>query len=278
MPPTQCVTAIAAQAVRTVLRPPAFSLIWGVGLLGLVAVALELALAAARLVIYAVSLRRAEVVYLRIRLPQTTAGRGATSSGRDPGTDLLRAIHELLPARGGPWLALTLGARPDEPAELCVAVGGGSRREREGWAAALRKVVAGQSPEALVEVAPDPLAARLAPGARVAWRVWLPSQPPAYPLRLHTDTDRTDMLGPLAAAVAPRVGTSYGEVQIVLRPHRGWDLTQDHLRAGPRARGDAPAAGGHLAGDRGRPAAAAGEAPGEGRHRPRLRVRRGASQ
>lgn len=226
MSPTERATAIAAQAVRAVLRPPAFSLIRGVAIVGLAAVALELTLAAARIVAHAASLLRAEVVYLRIRLPQTTAGRGVTVGGRDPGTDLLRAIHELLPARGAPWLALTLGARPDEPADLGVAVGGGSRREREGWAAALRKVVAGQSPEALVEVAPDPLAARLAPGARVAWRVWLPSQPPAYPLRLHTDTDRTDLLGPLTAAVAPRAGTSYGEVQIVLRPHRAWDLTQ----------------------------------------------------
>jgi hypothetical protein len=224
--PLERVATIGAQVVRTVLRPPVATAIWGVALAGLGAVALELSLAAARLVVQSLAQRRAGGLTLRIRLPLTSGPRGVSTSGRDPGGDLLRAVHELLPAQGGPWLALTLGAHPDEPAELGMFIGGGSARQRETWAAALRKVIGGIAPEALIELTPDPLAAALEPGRLVAWRTWLPAQPPAYPLRLASDSERSDLLGPLAAAVAPRVGTRYGEVQIILRPRRDWELAQ----------------------------------------------------
>lgn len=224
VPPLERLQATGVQAIRRVLQPPVATGIWLIAFTGMTAVALELALAALRIIRHQLRMSRAACVALRVRLPHSLlTGRGA--SGQD-GSDLLRAIHDVLPSQGAPWLVLTISARPDEPAELGMTIGGGSTHQRATWVAALRKIIAGSAPEAFVEVVDEPLTHLLIPGRLLVWRDWLPAQPPSYPLRLLTDTARADLLGPLAAAVAPRAGTMYSTVQIILQPRRDWDLTQ----------------------------------------------------
>jgi hypothetical protein len=161
-----------------------------------------------------------------------------TARVSETGADLFRALHRQLPTPNiwlgqAPWLTLTLSARPDEPVELGVVIAGGTAKQRASWAAALRKTVQGLAPDAVVETRPDPLAAVLSPRSVATWTEWRPALPPIYPLRLHDDCEGGSLFGPLVAALQPRQGVVYTEVQLALRPRRD----DTHLAQGWRAAG-----------------------------------------
>src|SRR5262245_62916154 len=77
-----------------------------------------------------------------------------------------------------------------------------------------------QLPGAQIDEVADPFVAALAPGVTVAWREYGLKLPPHYPLRFLDDIAGSDLLGPLAAALAPR-GVLRTEGQIVVRPATG---------------------------------------------------------
>jgi DNA polymerase III delta prime subunit len=227
------VTGGVAAVLQLTLLPPGVIVVQGIGAFGLSVLALELSIAALLLVAQTTRLRRQSGTLLRIRLPQ----RLREQRMADTGADLLRALHRQIPPHGvalgnAPWLALTLTGHADEPVTLGAWIAGGSARQRDGWAATLRKTVEGLAPDAVIDVRPDPLAA-LTPGHIVAWATWQLALPPHFPLRLHDDRDTGDLLGPLVAALHPQPGVAQTEVQIILQP-RPEDV---HLAHGWRADG-----------------------------------------
>jgi hypothetical protein len=72
--------------------------IWGIGLLSLSTLGLDLLLASGLLAVQSLRMRRRSSLYLRIRTPQTITSRTISSSYQSAGEDLFRAAHELLPA------------------------------------------------------------------------------------------------------------------------------------------------------------------------------------
>ena len=219
--------------ITTALQPPGLFLFEGALLTGLSGIALELLLAVLLLLHQTGYTLRSGRLVARIRLPHHE--RTANS-----GVDLFRALHHQDLATGlwpghGPWLSLTLSARPDEPVDMGLVLVGGTATQRHNWAAAIRKTVQGFVPDALMELTTDPLEAALKPGCVLCWREWVPALPPIYPLRLHDDHQASDLIGPLAAALQPRQGVLLTELQLVLRPRpRDTDLTQGWRAAGLR--------------------------------------------
>lgn len=221
--------AIVGVLVRGVLLPPGVALVEGLAALGLVIIGLELCVAALLLVLQTAVMGWQGRLALLVRIPNRP-----TARVYETGADLFRALHRQLPTPNlwlgqAPWLTLTLGARPDEPVELGVVVAGGTAKQRASWAAAIRKTVQGLAPDAVVEVRPDPLAAALTSRRVATWTEWRPALPPVYPLRLHDDREAASLFGPLVAALQPRQGVAYTEVQLALRPRpddthlgRGW--------------------------------------------------------
>ena len=237
IPATTRLAATGAHVVRVVLRPPGLIAVRGIGITGLVAIALELFIAAVLLVVQTTRMRILGGTYLRIRTRQTTTLHSA-GSRHNAGEDLFRAAHDMLPTMGmltgrAPWIACTLVGRPDEPVELGAAVGGDAR-QRTVLAGSLRKIIVGQAPEAVVDERPNPLAAAIRPGSVVAWGDFSLALSPSYPLRFHSDVEHSDLLGPLAAALTPRAGVLHTEVQIVVRARKDWELTRGWRAAGTR--------------------------------------------
>jgi hypothetical protein len=234
---TTRLAATSAHVIHTVLRPPGFVAVWGIGIAGLTAMALELFIAALLLVVQTMRMRGVERTYLRIRTPRTTTLH-STGARSGAGADTFRAVHDMLPTNGmltgrAPWIACTLVGRPDEPVELGAAIGGDAR-QRTIVAGSLRKIIVGQAPEAVVDERPDPLTAAIEPGAVVAWCDFSLALSPSYPLRLHSDVEHSDLLGPLAAALTPRAGVRHTEAQIIVRARKDWELTRGWRAAGTR--------------------------------------------
>lgn len=213
---------MVAHALLALLRPAMLRWLWcgvlsGLGLLGAELV-LMLLLPALRLR----NERSAARVLLHVRaLP---AQGDATVDG-----DLLRSLHSLVPVRSlaalvgrAPWLALTLHGRPGEPIALGIVVAAPTPSQLAQLRAAVRAAVVGHAPGALVEAGDDPLVASALPGMRLAWRPFRLSGPLALPLRTLADAEG-DPLGPLASALRP-TDVAYTEIQLALRPLRGWAL------------------------------------------------------
>jgi hypothetical protein len=174
------------------------------------------------------------ITYLLVRATMPSV---SPTSGRMAGTTMpsgdqfFRAIQQAIPCgtrserfRGrAPWVAFTLTGIPDTPIAMGVVVADPHAQRRAETALALRAIIQGQLPGAQVDETPDPLLAGLAPGVIVAWREYGVRLPPHYPLRFLDDIAGSDLLGPFAAALAPR-GTHCTEAQIVVRPARGWAL------------------------------------------------------
>lgn len=227
------VVAMGGLLVRGILRPPGVVVVEGLAALGLVVIGLELSVAALLLVLQMMTVPWQGRLALLVRIPNRP-----TARVNETGADLFRALHRQLPTPNiwlgqAPWLTLTLGARPDEPVELGVVVAGGTAKQRASWAAAIRKTVQGLAPDAVVETRPDPLAAALTSGRVATWTEWRPALSPIYPLRLHDDHEATSLVGPLVAALQPRQGVAYTEVQLALRPRPD----DTHLARGWRAAG-----------------------------------------
>lgn len=227
------VAGIGAALIRLLLLPPGLIVIQSLGVLGLTVIGLELSVAAFVFVVQTALLRRQAGISLRVRVPQPA---GARAGAIDTGADLLRALHRQLPATGAalgqaPWIALTLGARPDEPVELGVVIAGGTPAQRRSWAAAVRKTIQGLVSDAVIDERADPLAEACRPGRIAAWTEWRPALPAAYPFRLAEDRGQADLLGPLVAALQPRQGVAYTELQLVLQAR----LDDVHLARGWRA-------------------------------------------
>lgn len=219
--------AFAGVGLRALYTPPGLWALGGLVVLGLLALALELAANAVLLVVQRYAATRVGHSCFRLRVPQPLAGRGGQKSAN--GDDFFRAVHRLLPHYGAqtgqaPWLTLTLGSQPDEPVEFGLVLSGGRESQRTSWGAALRKIMMGLDPGALVDEQSDPLLAAVQPGSVVLWREYTLFHPPSYPLRLPDDT-QGDLLGPIVAAVRGRTSTRYSEYSVTVRPRHDWDLT-----------------------------------------------------
>jgi hypothetical protein len=226
------VAATAGLLVRAVVLPPGMLVVQGSALLGLSVIGLELSCAALVLVWQRLIMGRQQRLVLLIRLPYRPTARTTETS-----SDLFRALHQHLPATNiwsgqAPWFTLTLSARPDEPVALGIVLSGGTNAQRTSRAAAVRKTIQGLAPDAVIEEQADALANALTPGCTLATTNWHPALPAIYPFRLHDDQASGDLMRALAAALHPRQGVAFTELQLALRPRRD----DAHLAKGWRAR------------------------------------------
>lgn len=225
---------------------------------GAAALALELACCAAWLAIERRRLDRAGHDYLRIRTL-----RPQSRTRAQPPADaaaLWRGMHAALqsPASGrpAPWVALTLHARPDEPAALGAMIAGGAGMRRS-LAHALTAALLAHDPEAVIDKADDPLAGALRHGGILCWQELALTRPPHFPLRA-ADEFAHDPLGALAAALRLPSSVEYAEIQLILRPrhepaHAPWRILARRrtaaLRRAPSTATEAQALEQKLAGE-----------------------------
>lgn len=219
-----------AGAVLPVIRSPWIR--WVV-LAGCVLLLGELTLTAVVLVWSQLCAPRPDGTSLRIRAPRGSTPRSAAGSARAPGEDLFRALHGLFPPGSPVRLTCLLTGRPDQLSELGLHLAGGTPEQRAAAATALRKLVLGQLPDAVVDERPDALAEALRPGVWLAWCDIVLRRAPHYPLRFSHDAAH-DLLGPLVAALQPPAGVTHTEVHLVLRARRDWTLTEGWRAAGLR--------------------------------------------
>jgi hypothetical protein len=230
----ETVAPVIASVTLAVLTPRIVADLGKIGVLGVCLMLGEALLAAWGMARQRRNLPRTPTTYLLLRATMPTF---SPSSGRMGGTSapsgdqFYRALQQALPAvaRGdrhagtAPWVAFTLTGLPDRPIELGVVVADRRDKRRAEMANAIRAIMQGQLMGAQLDEAPDPLSAALAPGVTVGWREYGLRLPAHYPLRFLDDIEGSDLLGPLAAALAPR-GTLRTEAQIIVRPARRWAL------------------------------------------------------
>ncbi len=223
-----------ASIAQAVLSP---RIIAGLGKLGIFGVCLmlgEALLAAWGMARQQRNLPRTSITYLLLRapLPSVSPASGRMGGTSTPSDDqFYRALQQALPqstrsdrhAGTAPWVALTLSGIPDRPIELGVVVADRRSQRRAELANAIRAIIQGQVIGAQLDEAPDPLRAALRPGITIGWREYGLRLPAHYPLRFVDDIAGSDLLGPLAAALAPR-GTLRTEAQIIVRPAKRWAL------------------------------------------------------
>jgi hypothetical protein len=217
----------APQLVRWLYAPPRSTLLWLIAALDIALIAAEVGLNIWVLFYQARRMRSIPTTYLRVRAPAppiSMSGRALGAGGTPSGDQFFRAIQkDGIPLHfwrrftgTAPWVAFTLTGLPDEPIELGIVVASTSDRQREDMAMAIRTVIQGQAPGAQLEQHPDPLIAALEIGEHprvVGWCDYGIALPPHYPLRFVEDIEGSDLLGPLAAALAPH-GTLRVEAQI----------------------------------------------------------------
>ena len=228
------VASLLAGAVPALLKPAWVRAAGWIGVSGVYLMLAELVLGVWGQSRQRRALPRMPASYLMVRAPLPSvglvAGR-ATSTATPSGDQFFRALARALPAGTrrerfagtAPWVALTLTGLPDQPVELGVVIADHDSRRRAETAHAIRAIIQGQLPGVQVDMLPDPLAAALRAGAQVAWREYGLRLPPQYPLRFLDDIAGSDLLGPLAAALAPR-GVERTEAQMTLRPAHHWAL------------------------------------------------------
>ena len=177
------------------------------------------------------ALPRMPITYLLLRAgqPGFSAASGRMAGASTPsGDQFFRAIQQAIPpavpsdrfAGRAPWVAFTLTGVPDMPIALGIVIADPHDRRRAETVMAIRAIVQGQLPGTQVDELPDPLLSALTPGVSVAWREYGLKLPPHYPLRFLDDIEGSDLLGPFAAALAPR-GVLRTEAQIIVRPAHG---------------------------------------------------------
>ncbi|HWQ14605.1 MAG TPA: ATP-binding protein [Roseiflexaceae bacterium] len=204
-----------------------------IGYISLVLIAAELVLNLYWAVRQPRRMRQVPTTFIRVRAPAppaTQTGRPAASA-KATGDQFFRAIQkevisfQWLERFSGhaPWVAFTLTGIPDDPVELGIVVASRSPKERRDMEMAIRTIIQGQAPGSQIEVYDDLLGQALAPGVTVAWREYGLKLPGQYPIRYLEDIEGSDLLAPLAAALAPH-GTLRTEAQIILRPANDWRL------------------------------------------------------
>jgi hypothetical protein len=220
--------------VASVLQEPVIGLaFWWTAMVGLCAMAAEAALAGACMAVQAQQLRRLPRSYLLLRAqaPSGSPSSGRTGGASATGDEFYRALQLAIPegtwwarlAGRAPWVALTLTGLPDRPAEIGFIVADANGQRRADTVMRIRTTIQGQSPGAQVDEVPDPLTAAVSPGVLIAWREYGLRLPSHYPLRLLDDIEGSDLLAPLAAALAPH-GVLRTEAQIIVRPANRWAL------------------------------------------------------
>ena len=233
--PHDPIAGVFASALITVLTPRIVSDLGRAGVLGAAFMLAEATLAALGMWMQRRRTARTPGTYLLVRasLPATSASSGRTAaSGTPSGDQFFRAIQQALPPgtpseryRGSaPWVAFTLTGIPDRPIAMGVVVADGNARRRAETVAALRAIIQGQLLGAQVDEVADPFQSALTPGVQVAWREYGLKLPAPYPLRFLDDIAGSDLLGPLASALAPR-GVLRTEAQVIVRPAKGWALS-----------------------------------------------------
>ncbi|NTV61914.1 MAG: ATP-binding protein [Oscillochloris sp.] len=223
---------LLAHGLTALLRPPVIGWLQIGALLGLGLLGVELMLWGVIPLIRTRNELRAVRALLHVQALPATGNASADS-------DLLRSLHALIPVRPlaaligrAPWLALTLHGRPGMPVELGIAVAAPDQQQLEQLNAAVRAAVVGHAPGAFVEVADDPLVQPTLPSITLAWRAFRLSGPLDLPLRTLADAEG-DLLGPLMSALRP-TDVLYTELQLALRPLRGWALNAGWRAAGLR--------------------------------------------
>jgi hypothetical protein len=232
--PHDPIAALLASAAITALTPRVVTDAGLLGVLGAYLMLAEAVLATFGMWAQRQQMARTPITYLLVRASQPTfsalSGRMA-ASGTPSGDQFFRAIQQALPTGTpserywgrAPWVAFTLTGIPDRPIEIGVVVADTNARRRAETVAALRAIIQGQLIGAQVDEVADPLLAALMPAVQVAWREYGLKLPAHYPLRFLDDIAGSDLLGPLAAALAPR-GVLRTEAQIIVRPAKGWAL------------------------------------------------------
>jgi hypothetical protein len=232
--PHDPIAALLASGAIVVLTPRVVADLGRIGALGAYLMLVEAVLACVGMWAQRRRMGRMPMTYLLVRASQPTfspsSGRMGTSS-TPSGDQFFRAIQQAIPSGtrserycgSAPWVAFTLTGLPDRPIELGLVVADAKAQRRVETVAALRAIMAGQLLGAQVDETPDPLLSAITPGVRVAWREYGLKLPPQYPLRFLDDIAGSDLLGPLASALAPR-GVLRTEAQIIIRPAKSWAL------------------------------------------------------
>ena len=233
--PHDPMAALLASAIITALTPRVVSGLGRIGVVGAYLMLAEAALATFGMWAQRRRMVRTPITYLLVRAnqPSVSPASGRTpASGTPSGDQFFRAIQQAIPPGtrserywgSAPWVAFTLNGIPDRPIEMGVVVADANARRRAETVAALRAIIQGQLLGAQVDEAPDPLVSALTPEALAAWREYGLKLPAPYPLRFLDDIAGSDLLGPLASALAPR-GVLRTETQIIVRPATGWALS-----------------------------------------------------
>jgi hypothetical protein len=228
------VAPVLAAVAGAIFMPRVITALGTIGVLGAYLMLGEAALACWVMWRQRRALPRMPITYLLVRVnqPGFSAASGRMAGASTPsGDQLFRAIQQAVPpatpsdrfAGRAPWVAFTLTGVPDMPIALGIVIADPADRRRAETAMAIRAIVQGQLPGAQVDEVADPLMSALTPGVSVAWREYGLKLPPHYPLRFLDDIEGSDLLGPFAAALAPR-GVLRTEAQIIVRPAKGWAL------------------------------------------------------
>jgi hypothetical protein len=233
-PKHDTVTPLFAALTITALRPGVVATLGKIGVLGAYLMTAEFMLATWGMWRQRRTTARVPTIYLLVRatMPSFSATAGRMGGSSTPsGDQFFRAIQKAIPhgsarerfAGTAPWVAFTLTGLPDQPVELGIVIADPHPKRRTETAMVVRAIIQGQLPGAQVDASPDPLTTVLRPGVVLAWRECGLKLPPHYPLRFVGDIEGSDLLGPLAAAIAPR-GTLRTEAQIIVRPAQRWAL------------------------------------------------------
>jgi hypothetical protein len=229
------ITRLLASAIIAALTPHIVRNLGVLGVLGAYGMLAEATLAACGMWRQRRRTARTPITYLLVRasLPSSSLSSGRTSAAGTPsGDQFFRAIQQALSPgtpseryRGSaPWVAFTLTGIPDRPIAMGVVVADENPQRRAKTVAAIRAIIQGQLLGAQVDEVADPFLSALTPGVQVAWREYGLKLPAHYPLRFLDDIAGSDLLGPLASALAPR-GVLRTEAQIIVRPAKGWALS-----------------------------------------------------
>ncbi|MFL5800906.1 MAG: ATP-binding protein, partial [Roseiflexaceae bacterium] len=225
---------LLAAAAFTVLTPHVVAALGKIGILGVCVMLGEVLLACWGMWKQRRTMPRMPITYLLVRatLPSFSPSSGRMGGSSTPsGDQFFRAIQQAIPrgtrserfAGRAPWVAFTLTGIPDTPIEMGIVVADPKDTRRAETAMALRAIIQGQLPGAQIDAVPDPFLTALTPGVTVAWREYGLKLPPHFPLRFLDDIEGSDLLGPFAAALAPR-GSIRTEAQIIVRPATSWVL------------------------------------------------------
>jgi hypothetical protein len=210
---------ILAYTLRFVELPVPIALAWaawGIALLGLTVVAIELVLGLLWL-LFGVWYQPTTSQLQPISVPNQKGKRSKTLGYAD---ELYRVLWHATEHKALTWLPLTISAAANQPVSFAVGAGSRNPQTVAETLTHLGKLIRGLRPDSNTHVSSDPLitALRQAPATSVlAWREFGLALPAQHPLHISADS-ASALIGPLAATLQPSGKVQAAELQLALNP------------------------------------------------------------